>query len=160
MFKFLLKKRYRIISNYFTIFVFSLFFSFIFSVSNYEYNFFNIDSNKMLIILLSFLISGTIIFSGIFFIIHKLIELYRHSNPFKITYIKQNNKTLEVRYYPSLLIKKYYYNGLLHNEKEEAIQYANGELNDQFYLLGKEYTYHDFLLLKEKLITQSKVESF
>ena len=82
----------------------------------------------------------------------------------------ENNKKLEVKYFPALYKKEYYYNGKLHREDKPAIIIENthpfGIYNllakqDTFCLFGKKYENKaEFDKAKEKLLMQDKIANF
>lgn len=159
--KFLLKKRYDLLSNddflgeisYYISFAFMISLKTFFKISFFENLIFEV------LILLFILFLGFITNLTVFLLIKITIDEYRLKNPTAINYINQNGKTLEERHYPSLCRKEYYYNGSLHNEKNGAIQYDNDE-SECFYLFGKKYNLFDFIEQKNKIIMQEKMGKF
>ena len=159
--KFLLKKRYDLLSNddflgeasYYVSFAFMISLKAFFEISFFENAFFES------ITLLFILFLGSITNFTVFLLIKKIVDEYRLKNPTAINYINQNGKTLEERCFPSLCRKEYYYNNLLHNEEKGAIQYDNDE-SECFYLFGKKYNIFDFLEQKNKIIMKEKMGKF
>ena len=102
--------------------------------------------------------------------IMKIIEKYRENNPYNTEIVIENNKKLEVKYFPALYKKEYYYNGKLHREDKPAIIIENthpfGIYNllakqDTFCLFGKKYENKaEFDKAKEKLLMQDKIANF
>lgn len=161
MFKFLLKKRYKLLSEDNVIgdlsicisFAFMLSLKLIFDITFFENPFFE-ALTLMLILFLEFIIN-----IAFFLIIKIFVNEYRFRNPSSITYINQNGKNIEIKDFPSLCRRQYYYNGVLHNEKNGAIKCTqSGE--EQFYLFGKKYDFFDFKKIKNKIVVQEKITKF
>lgn len=159
--KFLLKKRYDLLSNDDFLGEISYYISFAFIISLktfFEISFFeNAIFEALILVFILFL--GVIINSTVFLLIKINIDKYRLKNPTSINYINQNGKIIEERHYPSLYRKEYYYNDLLHNEEEGAIQCNYGQI-EYFYLFGKKYDPFDFIEQKNKIIMQEKMGKF
>lgn len=161
MFEFLLKKRYKLLSkdsfiediSIYISFAFMLSLKFIFDITFFENGFYE-GLTLMLILFLGFIIN-----IAFFFIIKIFVNEYRFRNPSSITYMNQNGKNIEVKHFHSLCRRHYYYNGVLHNEKNGAIQCTqSGE--EQFYLFGKKYDFFDFKKIKNKIVAQEKITKF
>ena len=77
----------------------------------------------------------------------KKIKNYRENTPYKTYTIKEDNKELEVRDYPTLYMKEYYYNGKLHRENGMAVE---------LYGFHSDCTKHGkgFFCLKTNLLTR------
>ncbi len=180
MFKFLLKRKtgwgnsdiFSILSFILSI-VFSLF---IFHLFKFD-NLFEFLKNNIILgfIPILFLITFLIIFE----LILKKIKNYRENTPYKTYTIKEDNKELEVRDYPTLYMKEYYYNGKLHRENGMAVElygfhsdctkhgkgfFCLKSLNNIqkgfFYLNGKKQTYEEFINNIDKVRLQNKALSF
>ena len=115
----------------------------------------------------------------IFELILKKIKNYRENTPYKTYTIKEDNKELEVRDYPTLYMKEYYYNGKLHRESGLAVElygfystctkhgkdffYLKSLNNIQkgfLYLNGKKQTYEEFINNIDKVRLQNKALFF
>lgn len=180
MFKFLLKRKtgwgnsgiFGFLSVFFAItFSFLIFYFFEFD------NFFEFLKNNFL---LGFVpVFFQITFLIIFELILKKIKKYRESTAYKTYTIKEDNKELEVRDYPTLYMKEYYYNGKLHRENGMAVElygfhstctkhgkdffYLKSLNNIQkgfLYLNGKKQTYEEFINNIDKIKMQNKALSF
>ncbi len=109
-------------------------------------------------------------------LIKKNVDKYRTKKPYKVYTIKENNKEIEVREYPILRMKEYYYNGKLHRESglsvvfdsnyltcekhgAEPIYLKNGTMGF-FYLNDKKQTYEEFIENLPKVRIQNKALSF
>jgi len=109
-------------------------------------------------------------------LIKKLIKNYRENTPYKTYTIKEDNKELEVRDYPTLYMKEHYYNGKLHRENGMAVEihsfysackkhgddffYLNNIRKGFFYLNDKKQTYEEFIENLPKVRIQNKALSF
>lgn len=106
----------------------------------------------------------------------KIVINYRLNTPYNIYTIEEDNKELEVREYPVLHMKEYYYNGKLHRESGLAVEFDpagfacekhgdnimrfdNGQKGFLF-LNGKKYNYREFHEVLPKVRIQNKTASF
>tara|TARA_Y100001956_G_C4094966_1_gene174753 strand:+ start:317 stop:859 length:543 start_codon:yes stop_codon:yes gene_type:complete len=180
MFKFLLKRKTGWGGSGIVGFL-SVFFAIIFSFCIFHFfefdNFFEFLKNNFL---LGFIpVFFQITFLIIFELILKKIKNYRENTPYKTYTIKEDNKELEVRDYPTLYMKEYYYNGKLHRENGMAVElygfhsdctkhgkgfFCLKSLNNIqkgfFYLNGKKQTYEEFINNIDKVRLQNKALSF
>lgn len=180
MFKFLLKRKTGLensgigeVGTFILAIVFSLF---IFNLFEFD-NLFEFLRNN--IILGCIPIFFQITFLIIFKLILKKIQKYRENTPYEIYTIKEDNKELEVRDYPTLYMKEHYYNGKLHRENGMAVKlysfhsdctkhgkdffYLKNLNNIQkgfLYLNGKKQTYEEFINNIDKIKLQNKALSF
>jgi len=172
MFRFLLKKKFGFFENglltsiSFTFFMMLYLCFFALLTLNIKF-IYNIDHD--FIAIFGFFISMPLSAKSITTIM-KIIEKYRENNPYNTEIVIENNKKLEVKYFPALYKKEYYYNGKLHREDKPAIIIENthpfGIYNllakqDTFCLFGKKYENKaEFDKAKEKLLMQDKIANF
>lgn len=172
MFRFLLKKKFGFFENglltsiSFTFFMmlYLCFFALLALNINFIYN---IDHD--FIAIFGFFISMPLSATSITTIM-KIIEKYRENNPYNTEIVIENNKKLEVKYFPALYKKEYYYNGKLHREDKPAIVIENINSYDIYNLLTKQDTFclfgkqyenkSEFDKAKEKLLIHDKIGNF
>ena len=166
MFRFLLKKKFGFFEN--GLLTFMMLYLCFFALLTLNIKFiYNIDHD--FIAIFGFFISMPLSAKSITTIM-KIIEKYRENNPYNTEIVIENNKKLEVKYFPALYKKEYYYNGKLHREDKPAIIIENthpfGIYNllakqDTFCLFGKKYENKaEFDKAKEKLLMQDKIANF
>ena len=98
-----------------------------------------------------------ILFLILYGIISYFLDILRERIPYKKEKIIEDEKEYEVHYYPAFNLKKYYYNGKPHREKEAAHVAISEDyyfLDKKFYLFGhevKEENFRKMLLIKKKM---------
>lgn len=175
MFKFLLKRKtgFGSFSAFASTFL-ALFLSFFFFDFDNFFEFFEFFEENTLLGLTP--IYFQIIFFILFELILKKIKKYRENTPYKIYTIKENNKEIEVREYPTLYMREYYYNGKLHRESGFAVEISSfsspclkhgkdffilsGSLKGFLFLNGKKQTEEEFIYNIDKVKLQHKALSF
>lgn len=131
------------------------------------------EYNSLVIFLIAFLVVFT--FFGCV-LIKDFVDKYRMKKPYNVYTIKENNKEIEVREYPILRMKEYYYNGKLHRENGLSVVFDSNYLTCEkhgtkpicfrngirgfFFLNGKNYNRDEFIKNLPKVRIQNKALSF
>lgn len=99
-----------------------------------------------------------ILFLILYGIVSYFLDILRERIPYKKENIIEDEKEYEVHYYQAFNLKKYYYNGKLHREKDAA-QVAISEdyyfSDKKFYLFDhevKEENLKKMILMKKKMV--------
>tara|TARA_Y100001960_G_scaffold316435_1_gene383391 strand:- start:35074 stop:35583 length:510 start_codon:yes stop_codon:yes gene_type:complete len=169
MFKFLLKSETGLGNPFiFTITILS-WFLWIFLFAKFVGKEYNLLSFFLIPFLVVFTFCGCLL-------IKNFVDKYRTKKPYKVYTIKENNKEIEVREYPILRMKEYYYNGKLHRENGLSVVFDSNYLTCEkhgskpiylkngtmgfFFLNGNNYNYQEFRENLPKVRIQNKALSF